>query len=157
MKGRYESYVKRDDVALLGFAVLFNKKMKEHHLAVSKLIDYQVQRGCIASFDNIEKPVTQQWANVMEIMEEALALEKEVNESLLDLSELGKEHGDSHLVAFLGEDFLKKQSMSIYTISQCVTKLKRCSGKGLIVTLVDMELEHHSNPHLFSQSIITPQ
>ena len=69
-----------------------------------------------------------------------MKLEKEVNQSLLDLHLLAGEKGDGHLSDFLEEHFLEEQVDSIKEIGDLVTRLEM-AGDGLGVIYIDNELK----------------
>ncbi|KAL1790810.1 ferritin light chain [Sigmodon hispidus] len=51
-------------------------------------------------FLNVQKPSQDDWGKILEAMEAALALEKNLNQALLDLHSLGSAHTDPHLCDF---------------------------------------------------------
>lgn len=51
----------------------------------------------IKSLYNFQKPDRDEWGTGLEAMETALALEKTVNQSLLDLHKLADGHGDAQV------------------------------------------------------------
>ncbi len=63
-------------------------------------------------------------------MEDALALEKKVNQALLDLHAMASSHNDAQMTDFIEGHFLTHQVESIKELSGYVTNLKRV-GKGL--------------------------
>ena len=60
----------------------------------------------------------------------ALALEKHVNQSLLDLHKIADKHGDAQMMDFIEGEYLKEQVDAIKKIGDHVTNLKRV-GPGL--------------------------
>ncbi len=70
----------------------------------------------------------------------ALALEKKVNQSLLDLHALASTHNDAHLTDFLEGDFLDEQVDAIKEYGDMITKLKRAGPEGLGEYLFDKDL-----------------
>jgi ferritin heavy chain len=73
-------------------------------------------------------------------MQMALALEKNVNQVLLDLHKVATQHGDNHMTDFLESNYLQEQVESIKQISSFITQLKR-AGPGLGEFMFDKELE----------------
>ena len=59
-----------------------------------KLIKFQNKRGGRVIFQDIGKPLKQQWSSGLEAMEAALELEKTINKSLLDLTAIATQHND---------------------------------------------------------------
>lgn len=104
------------------------------HLAKSctlflfQLMKYQNMRGGRIVLQDIKTPDVE-WSSHIKAFEDALALEKKVNESLLALSKTASDHNDPNLCDFL-DDFLDEQVKSINEISKLITNAKRC-GDGL--------------------------
>jgi ferritin heavy chain len=48
-----------------------------------------------------QKPERDEWGTPVEALEAALALEKVVNQSLLDLHKLASDHNDGHVSCFV--------------------------------------------------------
>ena len=69
-------------------------------------------------------------------MQTALALEKHVNQALLDLHKLSDSHGDAQLCDFLEANYLTEQVEAIKEISDHITNLKRV-GTGMGEYLFD--------------------
>ena len=135
-------YFDRDDVALPGFHKFFKKNSEEEREHAEKFIKYQNARGGRVVLKNIEKPDRDEWGSGLEAMQMALALEKNVNQVLLDLHKLCSQHEDGHLTNFLESNFLDEQVESIKQLSEYVTKLKRV-GPGLGEHMFDKELGEH--------------
>ena len=92
-------------------------------------MSYQNKRGGRIVLHDIKSPNTE-WSTHVSALEDALALEKTVNDSLLDLHRTAGSHNDPHLCDFLETEFLKEQVDSINEISKLITNAKRC-GDGL--------------------------
>jgi len=133
------SFFDREDQALHGFAKFFKKNSDEEREHASKLMKYQNQRGGRVVFQNIAKPAACEWASPLEAIEAALALEKEVNQSLLDLHKSADGHVDPHLCDYLESEFLNEQVEAIKELSDLLTKMKR-AGPGLGEHIIDKEL-----------------
>merc|ERR1719187_1745725 len=101
-------YYERDDVALPGFAKDF------------------------------KKPERDEWGTGLDGMKAALELEKQVNQSIIDLHALAGEKADGQMTHFL-DDFLEEQVDGIKEIADHVTRLIR-AGPGLGEFLYDKEL-----------------
>ena len=71
-----------------------------------------------------------EWASHTKALEDALALERKVNASLLQLHKTANCHEDAHLSDYLEENFLDEQVESINEISKLLTNARRC-GDGL--------------------------
>ena len=91
---------------------------------------YQNSRGGRLVFQNVVKPAKMEWQSGQEALEDALGLERLVNQSLLDLHKVAEEVNDPHLQDFIEGEFLTEQVESIKEIGDLITQAKRC-GKGL--------------------------
>jgi ferritin heavy chain len=131
-------YFDRDDVALQGFSKYFLEQSKEEREHAEKLMKLQNERGGTIKLADIPKPPQDNWGSPLEAMEAALALEKKVNTSLLELHKIGDAHGDAHFCDFIESEFLTEQVESIKQLSGYVTNLKRV-GPGLGEYLFDKE------------------
>ncbi|ELU16429.1 hypothetical protein CAPTEDRAFT_182078 [Capitella teleta] len=123
-------YFDRDDVALKGFHEFFKKSSDEERGHAEKLMAYQNKRGGRIVLQPIQKPERDEWVSGLEAMKAALALEKNVNQALLDLHKLADGHGDTQMADFLESEYLEEQVDAIKEISGHVTNLKRV-GSGL--------------------------
>jgi ferritin heavy chain len=66
-------------VALHGFAKFFRKQSDEEREHASIFIKYQNMRGGRVVFQDISKPVTDEWESALAAVQAALSLEKKVN------------------------------------------------------------------------------
>ncbi|PAA89803.1 hypothetical protein BOX15_Mlig013444g1 [Macrostomum lignano] len=128
----------RDDVALPGIAAHFAKESAEERGHAEKLMKLINQRGGTIVLDNISKPKKQAWGSMLEAMQDALQLERDVNQSLLDLHKVASKHEDAHLTDYLEGEFLTEQVDAIEKISGYITQLKRV-GTGLGEYIFDHE------------------
>lgn len=71
----------------------------------------------------------------------ALQLEKDVNQSLLNVVRVGEANGDSNMVDFIEGEFLGEQVESIRHISDMITALNRAGNEGLGLYLFDKSLQ----------------
>uniref|UniRef100_A0A8C4UZ78 Ferritin n=1 Tax=Falco tinnunculus TaxID=100819 RepID=A0A8C4UZ78_FALTI len=94
-------YFDRDDVALKNFAKYFLHQSHEEREHAEKLMKLQNQRGGRIFLQDIKKPDRDDWENGLTAMECALHLEKNVNQSLLELHKLATEKNDPHIHASL--------------------------------------------------------
>ncbi|KAK4030403.1 soma ferritin [Daphnia magna] len=133
------AYYDRDDVALKGFAKFFKESADEENEHAQMLMKYQNVRGGRVVLTAINRPAQQEWASPLAAMEFALNLEKQVNQSLLDLHKVASGHNDPHLSNYLEEHFLEEQVESINKLAKHHTNLLRV-GDGLGVFLYDKEL-----------------
>lgn len=133
-------YFDRDDVALPGFAHYFKKNSDEEREHAEKLMKFQNQRGGRIVLQQIQKPERDEWGTGLEAMQAALALEKNVNQSLLDLHTLSDTHGDAQFSDFIEGNYLTEQTEAIKEMSDRITNLKRV-GPGLGEFMYDKELQ----------------
>jgi len=131
-------YFERDDVALLGFAKYFKNAAKEEAEHAQKFMEFQNKRGGRVVLKDIKKPERDEWGSGLDGMKAALELEKQVNQSIIDLHALAGEKGDNHMTHFLDE-FLEEQVDGIKEIADHVTRLIR-AGPGLGEHLYDKDL-----------------
>merc|ERR1712170_213348 len=131
-------YFDRDDVALPGFAKFFNKSSQEEREHAEKLMKYQNERGGRIVLQDIKKPDRDEWGTGLEAMQTALALEKNVNQSLLQLHEIASKHNDAQMCDFIESHYLTEQVEAIKQLSDYVTQLKRV-GTGLGEYMFDKE------------------
>ncbi|XP_065835210.1 soma ferritin-like [Oscarella lobularis] len=120
----------RDDVALKGFHEFFKHSAEEEQEHAQKLMKYQNRRGGRIVLNPIKAPTKSEWKSGLDAMQDALALERAVNESLLKLHKVAASHDDAHLTDYLEEEFLDEQVKSIKELAGHVTNLKRV-GPGL--------------------------
>ncbi|CAH1229145.1 soma ferritin-like [Branchiostoma lanceolatum] len=128
----------RDDVALPGFAKFFRHQSDEEREHAEKLMKYQNMRGGRVVLQHVTKPDHDDWGTGLDAMQAALALEKNVNQSLLDLHKIADNSGDPQMMDFLEGEYLKEQVESIKQIGEYVTNLKRV-GSGLGEYIFDKE------------------
>jgi len=131
-------YFDRDDVALPGFHKFFSKQSEEEREHAEKFMKYQNARGGSIVLQNVEKPERDSWGSPLEAMQAALELEKNVNQTLLDMHKLAGSHGDAQMCDFLEDNFLKEEVESIKQLANYVTMLKRV-GPGLGEYMFDHE------------------
>ncbi|XP_069763678.1 ferritin heavy chain-like [Narcine bancroftii] len=118
-------YFDRDDVALRNFAKFYKEQSTEEQEHAEKLMKFQNLRGGRINLQDIKKPYQDEWGNGLEAMEHALELEKEVNQSILDLHKLASEQNDPNLCEFLESNYLNEQLEAIRRLGDHITNLKR--------------------------------
>jgi len=99
---------------------------------------YQNKRGGRIVLKPIDKPQSDEWGTGLDAIQGALALEKNVNQFLLDMHKLASSQNDAHLSDFLETEFLNEQVEAIKQLSEYVTQLKRV-GPGLGEYMFDRE------------------
>ncbi|XP_036759012.2 ferritin, mitochondrial [Manis pentadactyla] len=116
-------YFSRDDVALNNFASYFLRLSRAETEHAEKLMRLQNQRGGRICLQDIKKPNQDDWGSGLNAMECALLLEKDVNQSLLELHTLASDKGDPHLCDFLETHYLNEQVKSIKELGDHVHNL----------------------------------
>lgn len=134
-------YFDRDDVALPGFSDFFKHSSDEEREHAEKLMKYLNKRGGRVVLQDVKRPAQDEWGNGLQALETALALEKKVNQSLLDLHALAASKNDPHFTDFLEEEYLDEQVESIKKIGEYITKLKRAGPTGLGEYIFDKDLK----------------
>ncbi|XP_072348657.1 ferritin heavy chain B-like [Scyliorhinus torazame] len=123
--GLASSYFDRDDVALRHFAEFFKEQSHEEQEHAEKLMEFQNKRGGRIILEDVKKPEQDEWSNGLEAMQRALQMEKNVNQSLLDLHKLSSGNTDPHLCDFLETHYLDEQVKMIKKLGDHITNLKR--------------------------------
>ncbi|XP_078062474.1 ferritin, heavy subunit-like [Mustelus asterias] len=119
------SFFDRDDVALDNFSHFFKHQSQEKREHAEKLIKFQNKRGGRILLQDVKKPERDEWGNSLQAMQVALDLEKNVNQSLLDLHQLAATQTDPHLCDFLETHCLDEQVKTIKQLGDHITNLKR--------------------------------
>nr|UYM80471.1 ferritin-like protein 2 [Phoronopsis harmeri] len=123
-------YFDRDDVALKGFYKYFKHASDEEREHAEKMMKFQNQRGGRIVLQDIKKPEKDEWTSGLAAMQAALELEKNVNQSLLDLHKLASNNGDAQMCDWIESNFLTEQVEAIKEIGGHIINLKRV-GTGL--------------------------
>ncbi|XP_059942526.1 ferritin heavy chain-like [Mesoplodon densirostris] len=117
-------YVHRDDVmAMNHFTWFFLRHSRQHKKRAQGLMRLQNKRGGHVRFQDIWKPVSDNWKSGLKAMKCALFLENRVNQSLLHLHQLATEQSDPHLRHFLATHYLSQQVAFITELEGHVTTL----------------------------------
>uniref|UniRef100_A0A2K5P460 Ferritin n=1 Tax=Cercocebus atys TaxID=9531 RepID=A0A2K5P460_CERAT len=116
-------YFDSDDVALEGVSHFFCKLAEEKCEGYECLLKMQNQRGGHALFQDIKKP-----GKTPDAMKTAMALEKKLNQALLDLHALGSARTDPHLCDFLESHFLDEEVKLIKKMGDHLTNLHRLAS-----------------------------
>lgn len=134
------SWCARDTVALNGFARYYGKMAEEERGHAQKFIDYMAKRGGRVVFKSITAP-DPEWKSALNIVESALKMERDVNESLLNLHRIAAENEDAQLADFLEGEFLGDQVEDIQKAAELIAQLKRAGTDGLGLYLFDQQLD----------------
>lgn len=134
------SWSARDTVALNGFARYYGKMAEEERGHAQKFIDYMARRGGQVVFKPIAAPDSE-WRCALNVVEGALKMERDVNESLLNLHRIASENEDPQLTDFLEGEFLGDQVEDVKQAADLLTQLKRAGTDGLGLYLFDQQLD----------------
>merc|ERR1711973_57282 len=134
-------YFDRDDVALKGFAKRFADNSTEEREHAQKLISYQNMRGGRVVFQDIQKPIAQEWNSALHAIECQLELEQTVHKALLELHKVADSHGDAQLCDFIEGEYLQEQVTAEKEVGDLLTKMKRTGSEGLGLHIIDKELQ----------------
>ncbi|XP_041033692.1 ferritin heavy chain-like isoform X2 [Carcharodon carcharias] len=118
-------YFDRGDIALDNFTKFFKKHSDKEREQAEKLMKFQNQRGGHITLQDIKRPEQEDWDNGLSAMQCALQLEKNINQSLLELYKLSKDRSDPHLCDFLETQYLEKQVKTIKKLGSHITNLHR--------------------------------
>ncbi|XP_046528841.1 ferritin heavy chain-like [Equus quagga] len=118
-------YFDRADVALKHFSQFFLKLSCEKREHAERLMQLQNQRGGRLRLGDIKKPDSDDWESGLKAMECALQLEKNVNQSLLDLHQLATDKADPHLCHFLESHLLLEQVKSVKELGDHLDNLRK--------------------------------
>ncbi|XP_041062779.1 ferritin heavy chain A-like [Carcharodon carcharias] len=118
-------YFDWDDVALCHLAEFFKEQSHEEPEHAEKLMKFQNKRGDWIILKDVKKPEQDEWGNGLEAMQRALQIEKNVNQSLLDLHKLFSGNTDPHLCDFLETHYLDEQVKMIKKLGDHIANLKR--------------------------------
>ncbi|KAL0606499.1 LINE-1 retrotransposable element ORF1 protein [Plecturocebus cupreus] len=132
-------YFDRDDVALKNFAKYFLHQSHEEREHAEKLMKLQNQRDGRIFLKDIKKLDHDDWEGRLNAMECALHLEKNVNQSLLELCKLATDKNDPHLCDFIETQYLNEQVKSIKELGDHMTNLGKMGApqSGLAEYLFD--------------------
>lgn len=130
-------HFQREDVALYGFAKFFQESSDEEREHAEKFQKYLLIRGGQMTLKDIKAPPTS-YESGLSAMEAALQLERDVNESLLNMHKVADSNGDAQMTDFLEGNFLNEQVEGIKQLSDYCTNLRRV-GPGLGEYLFDKE------------------
>merc|ERR1712156_558145 len=124
-------YFDRDDVALKGFAKRFADNSTEEREHAQKLISYQNMRGGRVVFQDIQKPIAQEWNSALHAIDCQLELEQTVHKALLELHKVADSPGDAQLCDFIEGEDLQEQVTAEKEVGDLLTKMKRTGSEGL--------------------------
>ncbi|KAM5313966.1 ferritin light chain-like [Glossophaga mutica] len=117
-----------DSVALQGMGPFFLELVEKKHKVAKHLLKLQNQRTGRILFQDMLKPSQDEWGKTQEAVEAAMALEKHLNQALLDLHALGSPCTDAHLCDSLENLFLVEEVKLIRKTGDHLTNLCRLAS-----------------------------
>ncbi|XP_032746269.1 ferritin light chain-like [Rattus rattus] len=117
-------FVFKDDSSVAGL-VHFFRDLSEEKRQAAYLLLMQTRQSDYGHFSNGPTVPSYQCDGSLDAMETTLALEKNLNQVLLDLHALGSSNGDFQLCHFLEKHFLEKEMNLIKKISDYLTSLRQ--------------------------------
>ncbi|XP_041030271.1 ferritin heavy chain B-like [Carcharodon carcharias] len=119
-------YFNWDDVVLHHFAEFFQEQSHEEREHAEKLMKFQNKCGGRIILEDVKKPEQDEWSHGLKAMQRALQMEKNVNQSLLDLHKLSYRNTDPHVsFDFLEIHYLDEQVKMIKKLGDHITNLQR--------------------------------
>ena len=115
-------------IQCVGVDHFFHKLANEKHEGMESLLKMQNQRAGHVLFLDMQKPSQDEWGKTQDTMEAALLVEKNLNQALLDLHDLGSAHADPHICDFLENHFLDEEVKLIKKMGDHLTNLCRLAG-----------------------------
>jgi ferritin heavy chain len=83
-----------------------------------------------------------EWKSALNILETTLKMEKEVNQSLLNLSKIASQNDDPELEDFISSEFLHEQVKDIKHAADLITQLNLAGASGLGLYLFDKQMQN---------------
>ncbi|XP_054571458.1 ferritin light chain-like [Eptesicus fuscus] len=121
-------YFDCDDVALECVGHFFRELEEKKHESSDHFLKLQNKRGGRILFQDVQKPSQDDWAKTQDAMEAALALEKSLNQALLDLQALTSTRADPHVWDFLENHFLDEEVKLIKKMGDHLTNIRRLAS-----------------------------
>jgi len=131
-------YFDRDDVSMAGCHKFFKKCSDEEREQAEQIIKYQTQRGGRVVLQTIEKPERDAWGSAGDAMKAALEMEKNINQTFMDLHGVASKHNDPEMSNWIEDSFLHKSSELMKKLSEHITNLARV-GPGVGEFIFDHE------------------
>ena len=124
-------YFDREDVSLQGFREFLLKSADKEYENAKKLMSFQNERGGRIVFQDIKKPSKDEWGSGLEVMQVALALEKQLLQSLLDIHKSACSRGDAQMSDFIAANFIAEKTKTVKQMGDHVSLLEKLqTGHG---------------------------
>eukprot|EP00069_Balaena_mysticetus_P017527 bmy_10720T0 len=138
-------YFDRDEVSLEGIGHFCRELAKEKCEGAQCVLKMQNQCGCLALFQDVQKPSRDEWGKTQDAMEATILMENP-SQALLGLHALGPTRADLHLCDFLESHFLYEQVKLIKKVGDHLTNLHRLAGPQAALSqylFQRLSLKHH--------------
>ncbi|KAB0407206.1 hypothetical protein E2I00_000829 [Balaenoptera physalus] len=121
-------YFEGDKVALTGVGCFFRELAEEKREGSQLLLKMQKQWGGCAPVQDGQKLSPDEWSTSVDALEAAMAVEKSLNQALLDLHALGSASADAQLCEFLESRFLQVEMKILKKMGDQLTNLRKLAG-----------------------------
>ena len=129
----------RHDVALENTASYFKHSSAEEREHADKFIGYIQERGGVVVLKDIKATVVAFDHTLVQALEKALEMEKDVFKSIVAIHTEAGKLGDAHLTSFLESDFFEEQTKEEDKYMRLIAMAKRM-GSGLGEQLFDKDI-----------------
>lgn len=118
-------FLKREKVAYHNVANLFMNMANEEMAHAKQIADYIVERGGTV-ITSVTCNHSLMSSDLQDAFNNALRMELDINQSLLNLCKSSDTFEDTHVTAFIEDNFLGEQIKSQKELSDYLTTLSRC-------------------------------
>ncbi|XP_044767732.1 ferritin light chain-like [Neomonachus schauinslandi] len=120
-------YFEGNDAALKGMGHFFEELSEEKYEGAQRFLKMQNQWSGCPLLQDEQNLSEDKWLSSVDAMEAAMALEKNLNQALLDLHALGSANTDPRLCDFLESHFLEEMKL-IKKMGDLLTNLRRLAS-----------------------------
>uniref|UniRef100_A0A1A9X548 Ferritin n=1 Tax=Glossina brevipalpis TaxID=37001 RepID=A0A1A9X548_9MUSC len=114
----------RSDVATTGLFNFFKQASLEERHHAELIMEYMNKRGGQIILNSVPEPKAS-YVSAKEALIESLNMEKEVNQSLLDVHAVGSRANDPNLCDFIETNFLQEQVDGLKILADLIRQLER--------------------------------
>ena len=134
-------YFERQEIGLNGFSCFINRKRKTGINLIKKILNYMNMRGGKVVFNNIQKPVRDEWGTGIETLQVCLELFKKLYETVNQVDQTATTNNDLHLSSFLEKEIMGTILVNIRLVASIITDLQRVSPTGMGEYEVNKDLQ----------------
>lgn len=135
----FSIHFSRHDIALENTASYFKHASDEEREHADKFVSYIQERGGIVVLKDIKAMMVTSGWTLLESLEKALEMEKDVLKSIFAIHAAAAKEGDAHLTSFLESDFFEEQTKEEDKYMRLIAIAKRM-GSGLGEQLFDKDI-----------------